>query len=126
MLLDYLKNKKEVCWSNPNYVSFEEAIKNCPLSMADVADAAARLQRFAPYFMAAFPETVATGGIVESPFREIPAMKAALEAAGGPDDIIVYTCANENAVGFYEKLGMHVADDVMVFNHAQWTGFTVE
>ena len=83
MLLDYLKNKKEVCWSNPNYVSFEEAIKNCPLSMADVADAAARLQRFAPYFMAAFPETVATGGIVESPFREIPAMKAALEADTG-------------------------------------------
>ena len=83
MLLDYLKNKKEVCWSNPNYVSFEEAIKNCPLSMADVADAAARLQRFAPYFMAAFPETVATGGIVESPFREISAMKAALEADTG-------------------------------------------
>ena len=83
MLLDYLKNKKEVCWSNPNYVSFEEAIKNCPLSMADVADAAARLQRFAPYFMAAFPETVATGGIVESPFQEIPVMKAALEADTG-------------------------------------------
>ena len=83
MLLDYLKNKKEVCWSNPNYVSFEEAIKNCPLSMADVADASARLQRFAPYFMAAFPETVVTGGIVESPFREISAMKAALEADTG-------------------------------------------
>ena len=83
MLLDYLKNKKEVCWSNPNYISFEEAIKNCPLSMADVADASARLQRFAPYFMAAFPETVVTGGIVESPFREISAMKAALEADTG-------------------------------------------
>ena len=83
MLLESLKNKKEVCWSNPNYVSFEEAIKNCPLSMADVADAAARLQRFAPYFMAAFPETVVTGGIVESPFREISAMKAALEADTG-------------------------------------------
>ena len=83
MLLESLKHKKEVCWSNPNYVSFEEAIKNCPLSMADVADASARLQRFAPYFMAAFPETVATGGIVESPFREIPAMKAALEADTG-------------------------------------------
>ena len=79
MLLESLKHKKEVCWSNPNYVSFEEAIKNCPLSMADVADASARLQRFAPYFMAAFPETVVTGGIVESPFREISAMKAALE-----------------------------------------------
>ena len=53
-------------------------------------------------------------------------MRAALEAAGGADDIIVYTCANENAVGFYEKLGMARADDVMVYNHVQWTDFTVE
>ena len=52
-------------------------------------------------------------------------MAAALEAAGGADDIIVYTCANENAVGFYEKLGMRQADDVMVYNRVQWTDFTV-
>ncbi len=53
-------------------------------------------------------------------------MRAALEAAGGERDIIVYTCANKNAVGFYEKLGMARADDVMVYNHADWTGFVVE
>lgn len=53
-------------------------------------------------------------------------MDAALEAAGGADDIIVYTCANENAVDFYRKLGMVFADDVMVYNRAQWTDFTVE
>lgn len=53
-------------------------------------------------------------------------MEAAFEAAGGEDDIIVYTCANENAVGFYEKLGMEKADDVMVYNHIQWTAFVVE
>ena len=53
-------------------------------------------------------------------------MAAALEAAGGADDIIVYTCANENAVGFYEKLGMRLADDVMVYNRVQWTDFTVK
>ena len=52
-------------------------------------------------------------------------MAAALEAAGGADDIIVYTCANENAVGFYEKLGMQPARDVMVYNRVQWTDFTV-
>jgi predicted N-acetyltransferase YhbS len=45
-------------------------------------------------------------------------MRAALEAAGGEKDIIVYTCANKNAVGFYERLGMVRADDVMVYNHA--------
>ena len=53
-------------------------------------------------------------------------MEAALEAAGGEDDIIVYTCANEKAIGFYEKLGMEKADDVMVYNHVQWTEFVVE
>ncbi len=53
-------------------------------------------------------------------------MAAALETAGGADDIIVYTCANENAVGFYEKLGMRLADDVMVYNRVQWTDFTVK
>jgi len=53
-------------------------------------------------------------------------MRAALEAAGGERDIIVYTCANKNAVGFYERLGMRVADDVMVYDRVQWTDFTVE
>lgn len=83
MLMECLKNKKEVCWENPNYQCFEEAIKNCPLTFADVEDAAARLQRFAPYFMVAFPETAATAGIVESPFCEIAGMKTALEADTG-------------------------------------------
>ena len=48
------------------------------------------------------------------------------EIAGGEKDIIMYTCVNENAVPFYEKIGMTVPDDVMVFNHAEWTDFTVE
>ena len=33
-------------------------------------------------------------------------MKTAHEIAGGEKDIAVYLIANENAVGFYEKLGM--------------------
>ena len=48
------------------------------------------------------------------------------ELAGGEDDVIMYTCANESAVPFYEKIGMKRPDDVMVYNRAQWTGFTVE
>lgn len=52
-------------------------------------------------------------------------MQMALDLAGGQDDIIMYTCANENAVGFYEKFGMCKAGDVMVYNHAEWTDFTV-
>lgn len=53
-------------------------------------------------------------------------MKAALEAAGGSKDIAVYLIANENAVPFYESIGMKKADDVMQFNHIEWTPFTVE
>lgn len=48
------------------------------------------------------------------------------EVAGGEENIIMYTCFNENAYGFYEKLGMHKPDDVVVLNKAEWTDFTVE
>jgi GNAT superfamily N-acetyltransferase len=48
------------------------------------------------------------------------------ETAGGQDNIIMYTCFNENALGFYEKLGMHKPDDVVVLNKIQWTDFTVQ
>ena len=46
--------------------------------------------------------------------------------AGGKENIIMYTCANENATGFYEKLGMAKPDDVYVLNRIHWTDFTVE
>lgn len=53
-------------------------------------------------------------------------MKTALDLAGGEKDVAVYLIANEDAVGFYEKIGMKRADDVMQYNHVEWTGFTVE
>lgn len=53
-------------------------------------------------------------------------MKTAHELAGGEKDIAVYLIANENAIPFYEKLGMEKAEDVMQYNHVEWTGFTVE
>ncbi|MBR5342641.1 MAG: GNAT family N-acetyltransferase [Oscillospiraceae bacterium] len=52
-------------------------------------------------------------------------MKQAHELAGGEKDIAVYLIANENAVPFYEKLGMKRADDVMKYNHIEWTEWTV-
>ena len=48
------------------------------------------------------------------------------ELAGGEENIIMYTCFNENAYGFYEKLGMHKPNDVVVLNNVEWTDFTVE
>ena len=53
-------------------------------------------------------------------------MKKAHEIAGGEKDIAVYLIANDNAISFYEKLGMKKADEVMKFNHIEWTEFTVE
>ena len=52
-------------------------------------------------------------------------MKTAHQLAGGEKDIAVYLIANENAVPFYEKCGMKNADDVMQYNHVEWTGFTI-
>lgn len=53
-------------------------------------------------------------------------MKKAHEIAGGEKDVAVYLVANENAIPFYEKLGMKKSDEVMEYNHVEWTGFTVE
>ncbi|MGN1127825.1 MAG: GNAT family N-acetyltransferase [Candidatus Flemingiibacterium sp.] len=52
-------------------------------------------------------------------------MRTALDIAGGERDIAVYLVANDKAVPFYEKLGMKKADDVMQYNHIEWTEFTV-
>ena len=53
-------------------------------------------------------------------------MNKAHEIAGGEKDVAIYLVANENAIPFYEKLGMKLADDVMQYNHVEWTEFTVE
>ena len=53
-------------------------------------------------------------------------MKSAHDKAGGEKNIAVYLIANENAIPFYEKLGMKKANDVMQYNHIEWTEFTVQ
>ena len=52
-------------------------------------------------------------------------MKTAHEIAGGEKDIAVYLIANDDAVLFYQKLGMKRADEVMKYNHIEWTEWTV-
>ena len=53
-------------------------------------------------------------------------MKTAHDIAGGEKDIAVYLIANEDAIPFYEKLGMKKANDVMQYNKIEWTDFVVE
>ena len=71
---------RETGWRNPDKCCFKDAAAGCELTMEDILDASSRLERFAPYFKAVFPETAAFGGILESPVKEIPRMKEALEA----------------------------------------------
>lgn len=52
-------------------------------------------------------------------------MKLAREEAGGEKDIIVFTCANEDAIEFYEKLGMKKSNDMMEQTNVEWTEFEV-
>lgn len=46
-------------------------------------------------------------------------------AAGGEENIILYACAHPGALPFYRKIGMEPAQDVMVYDHIDWTPFTV-
>lgn len=78
-LIHALKDLQETQWRNPKQNGADDAISTCPLTMADIQAASDRLQRFAPFIRKAFPETAATAGIVESPLRQIPAMKTVLE-----------------------------------------------
>ena len=70
-----LAQEKEVAWINPDKTSMEEARKAMELSMKDVDDAEARLERFAPFIMKCFPETKARNGIIESVLTPIPKMQ---------------------------------------------------
>ena len=68
-------------WINPDYLPVEVTDGLCQLVVPDSAidDAEARLARFAPFIRRCFPETEATGGLIESPLEDIPRMQQALE-----------------------------------------------
>ncbi len=69
---------RETSWFNPATAPAAEALGDTGLNAADVADASARLARFAPYIQRAFPETAASGGIIESGIEPLPALQAVL------------------------------------------------
>lgn len=77
-LLRELIALNEVTWFNPAITDAAEGLRHVGLTAEDVADASARLSRFAPYFEAVFPQTQITKGIIESPLSAIPSMQSAL------------------------------------------------
>lgn len=72
-----------VTWFNPKASTLAVGLPYVGLDGRDVADASARLARFAPYMYEAFPETRASKGILESEIAAIPAMQATLNTRYG-------------------------------------------
>lgn len=72
-----------VTWFNPNTTTLAAGLPYVGLDNHNVADASARLARFAPYMCEAFPETRASKGILESEIAAIPAMQATLNQRYG-------------------------------------------
>ncbi|NHW02409.1 D-serine ammonia-lyase [Stutzerimonas degradans] len=87
-LLSELLALRETTWFNPAIAPVATALADVGLTAEDVAEASARLQRFAPYLAKVFPETAAAGGIIESPLVPLPTLGRQLldeigVAAGG-------------------------------------------
>lgn len=82
-LVEDLVALKETTWFNPGTTSLAEGLPYVGLTEQDVKGAHARLARFAPYLAKAFPETAATGGMIESEIVAIPAMQKRLEKQFG-------------------------------------------
>lgn len=74
---------RDVTWFNPAAAPVAEAIGDVGLTAADVADASARLTRFASYLRRRFPETDRSGGIIESDIQPLPHLQALLDERYG-------------------------------------------
>ena len=79
-LLSAIREQKESLWLNPYLAPFEtvRGLSDLAVSEEEIEDARRRLDRFAPFLRRAFPETEESGGVIESPLKEIPRMREAL------------------------------------------------
>lgn len=82
-LVESLIALEPVTWFNPNTTTLAAGLPYVGLDNNNVADASARLARFAPYMCEAFPETRTSNGILESEIAAIPAMQATLNQRYG-------------------------------------------
>lgn len=74
-------------WFNPEAYGLptEEGLKHVGLGKEDIEDAAARLRRFAPYFVTEFKEIGKTNGILESPIVAVPYLQEKLSERSGQE-----------------------------------------
>lgn len=73
---------KETSWFNPGVAKAAQALRDVGLTATDVQAASARLQRFASYLATVFPETAATGGVIESHITPLPQLRQLLVENG--------------------------------------------
>lgn len=69
---------KESTWFNPAIAPTAQALADVGLDAKDVQAASARLQRFAPYLKAVFPDTATSNGIIESPLKPLHQLRQTL------------------------------------------------
>ena len=69
---------RETSWFNPATAPAATALADVGLGADAVAQASARLRRFAPYIAQVFPQTAAVGGLIESGIRPLPRLQRLL------------------------------------------------
>src|SRR5690554_6010031 len=74
-VLTDIMDLKPVVWLNPNKKTVSE-MPSFPIKGSEIFEAEKLWERFAPFFIKAFPETAETKGILESPLKEIANMKS--------------------------------------------------
>lgn len=78
-LINSLIALQPLTWFNPNTTTLAEGYPCVGLTREQVADASARLERFAPWLMEAFPETRVRQGIIESDICALPRLQSVLD-----------------------------------------------
>jgi D-serine dehydratase len=77
-LLASLAQKQPVLWINEQRIRAKVLDSQVSISASDLHNATEALERFAPLLALLFPETAATGGIVESPLVPVPKLQMAM------------------------------------------------
>ncbi len=104
-----LADQEPSAWFNPAVSTTAAGLSASGLSSGIVDDAAARLNRFAPWIAQAFPETADARGVIESPLHAAPDMQRELGLTAGRlllkrDDILPVSGSIKARGGVHEVL----------------------
>jgi len=78
-IVEKIANAQEIAWINLRLINWDAAKEYLQVTEAEINDAKQRLDRFAPFIMKCFPETVPSNGMIESQLVEIPKMQEYLK-----------------------------------------------